>query len=311
MRLCVFIEPQLGATYDDQLAVAQRAEGLGFEGFFRSDHYMAARGGPPGPTDSWVTLGALARETSTIRLGTLVSSATFRLPGPLAVAVAQVDQMSGGRVELGLGTGWHEQEHTAYGIPFPPVAERFGRLEEQLEILTGLWSTPQGATFSFEGRYYDLTDSPALPKPVQQPGPPVIIGGKGPKRTPRLAARFADEFNVPFSSLADTTASYDRVVAAIEAEGRDGRAPIVFSFAQTIVCGANDAEVRRRAEAVGLDPNGPPAAGGQIYGTPAQVAEQLADFVKAGASRAFLQVLDLRDLEHLELIAAEVAPLLP
>ncbi|MEV0127046.1 LLM class F420-dependent oxidoreductase [Dactylosporangium sp. NPDC050688] len=311
MRLCVFIEPQLGATYDDQLAVAQRAEGLGFEGFFRSDHYTAARGGPPGPTDSWVTLGALARETSTIRLGTLVSSATFRLPGPLAVAVAQVDQMSGGRVELGLGTGWHEQEHKAYGIPFPPVAERFSRLEEQLEILTGLWSTPQGATFSFEGRYYDLTDAPALPKPVQQPGPPVIIGGKGPKRTPRLAARFADEFNVPFSSLADTTASYDRVVAAIEAEGRDGRAPIVFSFAQTIVCGANDAEVRRRAEAAGLDPNGPSAAGGQLYGTPAQVAEQLSDFVKAGASRAFLQVLDLRDLEHLELIAAEVAPLLP
>jgi F420-dependent oxidoreductase-like protein len=311
MRLAVFVEPQLGATYEDQLAFAQRAERLGFEGFFRSDHYMASAGGPPGPTDSWVTLGALARETSTIRLGTLVSSATFRYPGPLAVAVAQVDAMSGGRVELGLGTGWFEREHLAYGIPFPPVGERFGRLEEQLEILTGLWSTPQGATFTFEGRYYDLVDSPALPKPVQQPGPPIIIGGKGLKRTPRLAARFADEFNVPFSSLADTTTSYDRVVAAIETEGRDGRAPIVFSFAQTVVCGATEAEVRRRAESVGLDPNGPPAAGGQLYGTPARVAEQLADFVKAGASRAFLQVLDLRDLEHLELIAAEVAPLLP
>ncbi|WP_327005734.1 LLM class F420-dependent oxidoreductase [Dactylosporangium sp. NBC_01737] len=311
MRLCVFIEPQLGATYEDQLAFAQRAERLGFEGFFRSDHYLASAGGPPGPTDSWVTLGALARETSTIRLGTLVSSATFRYPGPLAVAVAQVDAMSGGRVELGLGTGWFEREHSAYGIPFPPVGERFGRLEEQLEILTGLWSTPVGATFSFEGRYYDLVDSPALPKPVQQPGPPIIIGGKGLKRTPRLAARFADEFNVPFSSLTDTTTSYDRVVAAIEAEGRDGRAPIVFSFAQTIVCGATEAEVRRRAESVGLDPNGPSAAGGQVYGTPARVAEQLADFVKAGASRAFLQVLDFRDLEHLDLIAAEVAPLLP
>lgn len=311
MRLAVFIEPQLGATYDDQLAFAQRAERLGFEGFFRSDHYVAETGGPPGPTDSWVTLGALARETSTIRLGTLVSSATFRYPGPLAVAVAQVDAMSGGRVELGLGTGWHEREHAAYGIPFPPVGERFGRLEEQLEILTGLWSTPVGGSFSFEGRYYDLVDSPALPKPVQQPGPPIIIGGKGLKRTPRLAARFADEFNVPFSSLTDTVTSYDRVVAAIEAEGRDGRAPIVFSFAQTIVCGANEAEVRRRAESVGLDPNGPPAAGGQLYGTPARVAEQLSDFVKAGASRAFLQVLDVHDLEHLELIAAEVAPLLP
>ncbi|MFC4038933.1 LLM class F420-dependent oxidoreductase [Dactylosporangium siamense] len=311
MRLAVFIEPQLGATYEEQLAFAQRAERLGFEGFFRSDHYLATRGGAPGPTDSWVTLGALARETSTIRLGTLVSSATFRYPGPLAVAVAQVDAMSGGRVELGLGTGWFEREHAAYGIPFPPVGERFDRLEEQLEILTGLWSTPEGDTFSFEGRHYDLVDSPALPKPVQRPGPPIIIGGKGLKRTPRLAARFADEFNVPFSSLAETTTSYDRVVAAIEAEGRDGRAPIVFSFAQTIVCGATDAEVRRRAESAGLDPNGPSASGGQLYGTPARVAEQLADFVKAGASRAFLQILDLRDLEQLDLIAAEVAPLLP
>ncbi|GAA3187789.1 LLM class F420-dependent oxidoreductase [Dactylosporangium siamense] len=307
----MFIEPQLGATYEEQLAFAQRAERLGFEGFFRSDHYLATRGGAPGPTDSWVTLGALARETSTIRLGTLVSSATFRYPGPLAVAVAQVDAMSGGRVELGLGTGWFEREHAAYGIPFPPVGERFDRLEEQLEILTGLWSTPEGDTFSFEGRHYDLVDSPALPKPVQRPGPPIIIGGKGLKRTPRLAARFADEFNVPFSSLAETTTSYDRVVAAIEAEGRDGRAPIVFSFAQTIVCGATDAEVRRRAESAGLDPNGPSASGGQLYGTPARVAEQLADFVKAGASRAFLQILDLRDLEQLDLIAAEVAPLLP
>ncbi|MFF5226714.1 LLM class F420-dependent oxidoreductase [Dactylosporangium sp. NPDC000521] len=311
MRLCVFIEPQLGATYEDQLAFARHAERLGFEGFFRSDHYMATGGGAPGPTDSWVTLGALARETSTIRLGTLVSSATFRLPGPLAVAVAQVDAMSGGRVELGLGTGWFEREHLAYGVPFPPVGERFDRLEEQLEIVTGLWATPDGATFSYQGRHYDLTDSPALPKPAQRPGPPIIVGGKGLKRTPRLAARFADEFNVPFSSLAETTASYDRVVAAIEAEGRDGRAPIVFSFAQTIVCGATEAEVRRRAEAVGLDPKGPTASGGQLYGTPSRVAEQLADFVKAGASRAFLQVLDLHDLEHLDLLATEVAPLLP
>ncbi|WP_433614182.1 LLM class F420-dependent oxidoreductase [Dactylosporangium sp. CA-139114] len=309
MRLCVFTEPQLGATYDDQLAIARRAEELGFEAFFRSDHYLTETGdGMPGPTDSWVTLGALARETSTIRLGTLVTSATFRLPGPLAIAVAQVDAMSGGRVELGLGTGWYEREHAAYGIPFPPVRERFDRLTEQLEIIKGLWATPPGMTYSFEGRYYDLVESPALPKPVQPAGPPVIIGGTGPKRTPRLAARYADEFNVPFASLEDTAAQYRRVVEAIEAEGRDGRAPIVFSFAQTIVCGANEAEIRRRAEAVGLNPGGPQA--GQLYGTPQRIAEQIRGFVKAGASRAFLQLLDLRDLEHLELIAAEVAPLL-
>jgi F420-dependent oxidoreductase-like protein len=310
MRLCVFIEPQRGATYEDQLAVAKRAEELGFEGFFRSDHFVTTSGdGMPGPTDAWVTLGALARETSTIRLGTLVTSAMFRLPGPLAIAVAQVDAMSGGRVEIGLGAGWYEREHRAYGIPFPPIGERFDRLAEQLEILTGLWSTPAGATFSYEGRYYDIADSPALPKPVQQPGPPVIIGGKGPKRTPRLAARFADEFNVPFSSLGDTDAQYQRVVEAIEREGRDGRAPIVFSFAQTIVCGASDAEVRRRAESVGLDPAGPQP--GQLYGTPSHLAEQLHEFVKTGASRAFLQVRDMRDLDHLALLATEVAPLLP
>ncbi|WP_238016158.1 LLM class F420-dependent oxidoreductase [Dactylosporangium sp. AC04546] len=312
MRLCVFTEPQQGASYEDQLAIAQRAEALGFEAFFRSDHYVSMGGtGLPGPTDSWVTLGALARETSTIRLGTLVTSATFRYPGPLAVAVAQVDAMSNGRVEVGLGAGWFEVEHTAYGIPFPPVGERFDRLSEQLAILTGLWSTPAGQTFSFEGRYYDIVDSPALPKPVQQPGPPVIIGGKGPRRTPQLAARYGDEFNVPFSTLADTDAAYKRVVAAIEEEGRDGRAPIVFSFAQTIICGETDSEVRRRADSVGLDPNGPRERGGQIYGTPSQVAEQLSEFAKAGASRAFLQLLDMRDLDHLELIAAEVAPLLP
>jgi F420-dependent oxidoreductase-like protein len=312
MRLCVFTEPQLGATYEDQLAIARRAEQLGFEAFFRADHYVTMSGdGLPGPTDSWVTLGALARETSTIRLGTLVTSATFRYPGPLAIAIAQVDAMSGGRIEVGMGAGWFEREHTAYGIPFPPLGERFDRLEEQLSILTGLWSTPQGSTFSFEGRYYDIVDSPALPKPVQQPGPPIIIGGKGPRRTPKLAARFGDEFNVPFSTLEDTDAAYKRVVAAIEEEGRDGRAPIVFSFAQTIVCGSNEAEVRRRAESVGLDPTGPMERGGQIYGTPSQVADQLNEFVKAGASRAFLQVLDMRDLDHLELIAAEVAPLLP
>ena len=218
----IFVEPQQGAHYADLLAVAQLTEELGYDAFFRSDHYLTMSGdGLPGPTDAWITLAALARETERVRLGTLVTSATFRLPGPLAIAVAQVDDMSGGRVELGLGTGWFDGEHTAYGIPFPPLAERFERLEEQLEILTGLWGTPLGEHFSFAGRHYRLDDSPALPKPRQQPRPPIIIGGAGPNRTPRLAARFADEFNVPFHRVGETGAQFDRVRGACREAGRD------------------------------------------------------------------------------------------
>src|SRR6202453_3288115 len=192
MESRVFVEPQQRAGYADQLAVAQSAEQLGFAAFFRSDHYLTMAGdGLPGPTDSWVTLAGLARETKKIRLGTLLTSATFRLPGPLAIAVAEVDAMSGGRVELGLGAGWFDAEHTAYGIPFVSTKERFERLTEQLEIITGLWRTPTGSKFTFEGTHYQLVDSPALPKPVQSPTPPIIVGGLGPKRTPELAARFA------------------------------------------------------------------------------------------------------------------------
>src|SRR5699024_9483533 len=184
MQLRIFTEPQQGATYDDLLTVARASEDLGFDAFFRSDHYMTMGGdGLPGPTDAWTTLAGLARETSRIRLGTLVSSATFRRPGVLAIQVAQVDQMSGGRVEIGLGTGWYAEEHAAYGIPFP--AKRFGMLEEQFAVLTGLWNTPVGETFSFDGEtfsfdgvHYQLQNSPALPKPVQQPLP-VIVGGSG------------------------------------------------------------------------------------------------------------------------------------
>jgi F420-dependent oxidoreductase-like protein len=309
MKLCVFVEPQLGASYEDQLAVAQRAEALGFDGFFRSDHFISFSGtGEPGPTDSWITLGALARETSRLRLGTLVTSATFRLPGLLAISVAQVDAMSGGRVELGLGSGWHEGEHRAYGVPFPAVRERFDRLEEQLQIVTGLWATPAGSRFSFQGRYYDLEDSPALPKPVQQPGPPIIVGGHGQQRTPALAARFADEFNVPFGSLEATRKQYHRVGEACAAIERDGRAPLVYSFAQTIVCGRDDAEVRRRAEAIGRDASAMGDSG--LAGTPERLAEQLREYAELGAQRAYLQILDLGDLDHLDLIASEVAPLL-
>src|SRR3954462_3869904 len=192
MRLVIFTEPQQGATHGDLARVAQTAEAAGFDGFFRSDHYLAMGvPGEPGPTDSWITLGALAVQTSRIRLGTLVTSATFRLPGPLAIGVAQVDQMSGGRVELGLGAGWFGPEHTAYGIPFPATGERFDRLEEQLAIVTGLWGGPAGEPFSFQGRHYRVEESPALPKPVQQPRPPVVVGGVGKRRTPELAARYA------------------------------------------------------------------------------------------------------------------------
>ena len=194
MQLRIFTEPQQGADYGRLLAVARAAEELGFGAFFRSDHYLKMQGttGLPGPTDAWITLAGLARETSRIRLGTLMSAATFRYPGPLAIMVAQVDEMSAGRVEFGLGTGWFGAEHTAYGIPFPSMAERFDRLEEQLEIITGLWETPEGKTFSFDGSYYALTDSPALPKPAQRPRPPGLVGGHGPRRTPPVPAGFAE-----------------------------------------------------------------------------------------------------------------------
>jgi F420-dependent oxidoreductase-like protein len=309
VQLRIFTEPQMGATYDDLLAVARRTEEDGFDAFFRSDHYLTMGGdGLPGPTDAWVTLGGLARETSRIRLGTLMTAATFRLPGPLAIAVAQVDQMSGGRVEFGIGAGWFEAEHTAYGIPFPELGERFDRYEEQVAVLTGLWGTPAGESFDFEGEHYRLSGSPALPKPVQDGGIPVIIGGKGTKRTPRLAARYAAEFNVPFEGPEANARLFAGVRAACEAAGRDP-ASMVFSSAVTVAVGKDDAEVARRAEAIGRTPGQWGAA--DVGGTPAQVVDVLGRYAEAGATRVYLQVLDLADLDHLDLIAAEVAPQLP
>ncbi|GIE93543.1 LLM class F420-dependent oxidoreductase [Paractinoplanes rishiriensis] len=302
MRLVIFTEPQQGATHDDLLRVAQTAEASGYDGFFRSDHFVAmGKPGEPGPTDSWVTLGALAVQTSRIRLGTLVTSATFRLPGPLAIAVAQVDAMSGGRVELGLGGGWFEREHTAYGIPFPPVGERFDRLEEQLEIITGLWTTPAGQGYDFHGKHYQLIDSPALPKPVQSPRPPIIVGGHGKRRTPALAARFADEFNAPFAKVEDVAATFERVRAASEAIGRP--APPSFSAAAVLCVGATDAEVRRRAAAIGREA-GEMRDNGGVVGTPGEASEIIQRYAEAGATRLFLQVLDLADLDHVELAAS-------
>ncbi|MGK5522320.1 LLM class F420-dependent oxidoreductase [Micromonospora sp. URMC 107] len=307
MELRIFTEPQQGATYDDLLAVARCAEEAGYGAFFRSDHYlkMGAVSGDPGPTDAWTTLAGLARDTRRIRLGTLMTAATFRLPGPLAITVAQVDQMSGGRVELGIGTGWYAEEHTAYGIPFPSLGERFDRLEEQLAVVTGLWATPPGATFDFAGKYYPVSDSPALPKPVQDPRPPILLGGMGPKRTPRLAARYADEFNLPFASVEDSAAQFARVRAACAETGRDP-GELRWSNALVLCCGRDDAEVARRAAAIGREPDELRENG--LAGTPAEVVDKIGRYAEIGSERLYLQVLDLADLDHLELVAAEVKP---
>jgi len=302
MKLRIFTEPQQGASYDTLLRVAKAAEELDFDAFYRSDHYLAMgdTDGLPGPTDAWITLAGLARETSSIRLGTLMTAATFRLPGPLAVQVAQVDAMSGGRVELGLGSGWFEQEHAAYGIPFPK--EKFGRLEEQLEIITGLWSAPAGEKFSYDGTYYQLTDSPALPKPAQRKVP-VLIGGMGKVRTPALAARFADEFNIPFASVADSEQQFGRVRAAAEERGRSPE-DLVLSNALVACVGKDDAAVARRAAAIGREVGELKEHG--LAGSPAEVVDKIGQYEQAGASRIYLQILDLHDLDHLQLISEQV-----
>src|SRR5689334_15134296 len=262
--------------------------------------------GLPGPTDSWLTLAGLARETRSIRLGTMVTAATFRYPGPLAISVAQVDEMSGGRIELGLGAGWFEAEHKAYAIPFPPLGERFERLREQLDIITGLWTTPVGDTFDYAGTHQSIVGSPALPKPVQQPHPPIIVGGGGPKRTPALAATFAAEFNAPFMSLDDLKATYDRVRAAVADAGRAADS-LTYSAAFVVCAGRDDAQVATRAAAIGrevdeLRGNSP------LVGTPAEIVDKLGAFAEAGAQRAYLQLLDMSDLDHLDFFATEVMP---
>ncbi|WP_374968010.1 LLM class F420-dependent oxidoreductase [Terrabacter sp. BE26] len=309
LDLRIFTEPQEGATYDDLLAVARATEDLGFSGFFRSDHYLHMRGdGGVGPTDAWITLAGLARDTSTVRLGTLVTSATFRLPGPLAIQVAGVDQMSNGRVELGLGAGWFEAEHRAYGIPFPPVGERFDRLEEQLAVVTGLWGTPRGETFSHEGTYYRLADSPALPKPVQDGGVPIIIGGSGKRRTPSLAVRYAAEFNAPFESAAASGRLFERVREVVREAGRDPGS-LTYSAAQVVCVGNDEATLRRRAAAIGRDVD--ELRANSLAGSADEVVEKLGTFAEVGTERVYLQVLDLSDLDHVADIAEGVLRQLP
>jgi F420-dependent oxidoreductase-like protein len=305
--LCIFTEPQQGASYDTLLTLAQRAEALGFGGFFRSDHYLKMGGvsGLPGPTDAWVTLGGLARETSTIRLGTLVSPVTFRGPGLLAISVAQVDQMSGGRIELGIGAGWYEAEHTAYGFDFPDSPERFDKLTDQLAIIDGLWNTPIEDTFSYSGKEHSVTNSPGLPKPVQQPLP-IIIGGGGKKRTPALTARYAAECNVAFASVETLSERKQRVEEACAAIDR--QRPMRYSVALVACAGATEADVTRRAAAIGRDPAELRKNG--AAGTAAETAAAVRKYIDAGADRVYFQILDLSDLDHVDFIANEVAPLL-
>ncbi|ANJ26644.1 LLM class F420-dependent oxidoreductase [Agromyces aureus] len=303
-EVCLFTEPQQGASYDTQLAHASAAERFGFDGWFRSDHYLRMGGGDPlpGPTDAWTTLAGLARETSRIRLGTLVSSVTYRVPAILAIQVAQVDRMSGGRAELGLGTGWFAEEHAAYGIPFPD--KRFGLLEEQLAVVTGLWATPEGSTFDFTGEHYALDGSPALPKPAQ-PRVPVIVGGGGPKRTPALAARYATEFNIGFRDEREIAERFDGVRRACEAIDRDP-ATLKLSVALPTVVATDYATYLRRLAAIDADPD--TFAEVNVAGTPAAAIEKVERLRALGADRVYLQTVDQLDLEHVELLGTEVLP---
>lgn len=305
MKLRIFTEPQQGASYDDLLTAALAAEGAGFDAFFRSDHYLRMGDGTglPGPTDTWASLAGLARDTSTIRLGTLVSPITFYRPGPLAITVAQVDQMSNGRIDFGIGTGWFEAEHHAYGLDFPPLGERFDRFEEYLEQITGLWETDVASTYSHEGRFHTFVDSPALPKPTQKPGPPIVIGGGGKVRTPSLAARYASEFNLPFRPVGDVRPAIDRVVAACERIDRDPD-EIVMSAALVLCLGSTEADVDRRAAAIGREAGELRENG--AAGSADEVLTKLASYAEAGCSRVYLQVLDLADLDHVAEAGAEL-----
>src|SRR5438105_128517 len=303
MRLRVLLEAHHGATYEQILAMARTAEEAGFEAFFRSDHYLGIERDNPRfvPTDSWSTLAGLARETGRIRLGTLVTAATFRLAGVLAVTVATVDAMSGGRVELGLGAAWYTQEHEMFGIPFPPISERFDRLEEQLCIVTGLWTTPPGERFSFEGKHYRVAACANFPRPAQSPRPTVIVGGGGPRRTPTLAARFADEFNAGFGpGVGERFARFRQVCEEV---GRDP-ATVHLSAAVPVFCGQDEAEAARRAASIGQSRLREQA----VCGRPDAVVERLVQLAETGADTIYFHGFAGEDLDHLRLLGSEVLP---
>jgi len=292
------MEPRHGATYAQILALARATDDAGFDAFFRSDHLFGVDPNDPTyrPTDCWTTLAGLARDTSRIRLGSLVTASTFRRPGMLATIVASVDEMSDGRVELGIGTGWYQREHEAFGIPFPPLGERFDRLEEQLEIITGLWSTNG---FSFDGRHYRVEANHTPPQPTQRPHPPIIVGGSGPKRTPAIAARFADEFNGALTD--DLRSSYERFDRACERIGRDP-ATARRSAVLPVACATTPAEVARRAEVIGSEFIRQHAA----IGSPALVADRVEGMRKAGADTIYFHIYDIDDLDHVALLGAEL-----
>jgi F420-dependent oxidoreductase-like protein len=303
----IFTEPQQGASYDQLLAVAQLGEELGYGAFFRSDHVlkMGDVSGLPGVTDAWTTLAGLARDTSTIRLGTLVTPVTFRDPGLFAVIATQVDQMSGGRVDVGIGSGWYGAEHEAFGIPFPDLPQRFDRLEDQLEILTGVWGTRAGDTFTYTGRTCSVAIPAETVRPAHDPHPPIIMGGGAGPRSARLAVTHADEYNTAFVPVDTMKKVHDNVRAACDKAGRDPGS-IVYSVGQVLCCGENEAEIARRAAAIGREVDELRKNG--VAGTPAEVVEKLQTFADAGAERFYLQVLDLNDLDHLRLVAEQVMP---
>jgi F420-dependent oxidoreductase-like protein len=311
MRLRVLLEPRYGATYQQILAMARAAEEAGFDAFLRSDHYLGidVRDASYAPTDSWTTLAGLAVQTQRIRIGTLVTASTFRHPGPLAVAVATVQVMSGGRTELGIGAAWYEREHESFGIPFPPIGERFDRLEEQLAILTGLWDTPPGESFSFHGKHYQIENCVNFPALGPGDGDPrhgrprLIIGGAGPRRSPALAARFADEYNCGLpDGVTGRLANFRRICAE---SGRDPAA-VRLSAALPVCCGSTTGEARRRAAALG-------EAGARllsmgVIGTPAQVVARAEELALAGADTLYFHIYDGADTDHIRLLGAEVLP---
>jgi alkanesulfonate monooxygenase len=310
VTLRIFTEPQQGATYDQLRTIAKTAEECGFGAFFRSDHVlkMGDGTGTPEVTDAWITLAGLARDTETIRLGTLVTPVTFRPVGSLAVTVAQVDHMSGGRVEVGLGAGWYDDEHQGFGLAFPPVRTRMDMLDDQVSILQGLWSTPPGETFALEGATTSVRIAADTVRPQQRPGPPIILGGGAKPRSALLAATYAGEYNVGFQSIKDTREVHDRIRSTCEKTGCDP-ASIVYSAAQVVCCAEDEEALARRAKTIGREPAELRENG--LAGTPEELIDKLGKYAEAGVDRFYLQVLDITDLDQLRLIAEQVMPQAP